>query len=95
MIATDTIVIRRAGSADARILARLAALDSAALPGADSLIAEIDGRAVAALDMADGRVVADPFARTADVVDLLRLRAGGAPRQHRVARVRVPRLRAA
>jgi hypothetical protein len=75
MIATDTIVIRRAGSADARILARLAALDSAALPGADSLIAEIDGRAVAALDMADGRVVADPFARTADVVDLLRLRA--------------------
>jgi hypothetical protein len=75
MIATDTIIIRRAGAADARILARLAALDSAAQPGDDSLIAEIDGRPVAALDLADGRVVADPFARTADLVDLLRLRA--------------------
>jgi hypothetical protein len=84
MIATDTIVIRRAGAADAPTLARLAALDSAVQPGADSLIAEIDGQAVAALDMADGRVVADPFARTADLVDLLRLRAsrvrGGAGR---------------
>ena len=30
MITTDTIVIRRAGAADVRILARLAALDSAA-----------------------------------------------------------------
>ena len=75
MIATDTIIIRRAGAADAPILARLAALDSAAQPGDDSLIAEIDGRPVAALDLADGRVVADPFARTADLVDLLRLRA--------------------
>ena len=75
MIANDTIVIRRAGAADARILFRLAALDSAALPGDDSLIAEIDGRPVAALDLADGRIVADPFARTSDLVELLRLRA--------------------
>ncbi len=75
MIATDTIVIRRAGAADARILARLAALDSAAAPGSESLIAELDGVAVAALDLTDGRVVADPFARTADLVELLQLRA--------------------
>jgi hypothetical protein len=75
MISTDTIIIRRAGAADASILARLAALDSALQTGADSLIAEIDGRPVAALDMADGRVIADPFTRTADLVDLLRMRA--------------------
>jgi len=72
---TDTIVIRRAGAADASVLARLAALDSAKAPGADSLIAELDGVPVAAIDLADGRVVADPFRRTADVVDLLQLRA--------------------
>jgi hypothetical protein len=85
MITTDTIIIRRAGAADARILARLAALDSAEQTGADSLIAEADGRAVAALDLADGRVVADPFARTADLVELLHLRASrvrGAHRRH-------------
>jgi hypothetical protein len=73
--ADTTIVIRRAGAADGRVLARLAALDSARIPSADSLIAEADGVPVAALDLADGRVVADPFAPTADVVELLRLRA--------------------
>ena len=75
MRTTDTIVIRRARAADAPILTRLAALDSRPVPGADSLIAELDGVAVAALDLADGAVVADPFAPTADVVELLRLRA--------------------
>jgi hypothetical protein len=88
MIATDTIIIRRAGAADAHILTRLAALDSAVQPGDDSLIAEIDGRAVAALDLADGRVVADPFARTADVIELLRLRATRVRRSKRDHRVR-------
>jgi hypothetical protein len=73
--ADTTIVIRRAGAADAKVLARLAALDSATAPGADSLIAELDGRPVAALDLAHGRVVADPFTRTSDLVELLRLRA--------------------
>jgi hypothetical protein len=73
--ADTTIVIRRAGAADLQVLARLAALDSAATPGADSLIAELDGSPVAALDVARGQVVADPFQRTADVVALLRLRA--------------------
>jgi hypothetical protein len=89
---TDTIVIRRAGAADARVLARIAALDSARIPSADSLIAELGGLAVAALDLADGHVVADPFAPTADVVELLRLRASRvrgphAGRSHRAVRV--------
>jgi hypothetical protein len=73
--ADTTIIIRRAGAADAQVLARLAALDSAAVPGADSLVAELDGRPVAAIDLAQGRVVADPFTRTLDVVELLTLRA--------------------
>jgi hypothetical protein len=79
---TDTIIIRRAGAADARVLARLAALDSARVPGADSLIAELDGVPVAALDLADGHVVADPFAPTAEVVELLTLRADRVRRAH-------------
>jgi hypothetical protein len=78
----DTIVIRRAGAADIRVLARIAALDSAQVPGADSLIAEVGGVPVAALDLADGHVVADPFAPTADVVELLRLRASRVRKQH-------------
>ena len=86
MIASDTIVIRRAGAADIRVLARLAALDSAATPAADSLIAELDGVAVAALDLADGQIITDPFARSVDLVELLRLRA---------ARVRAAQRRAA
>ena len=40
--ADSTLIIRRAGAADAQVLARLGALDSAAAPGADSLIAELD-----------------------------------------------------
>jgi hypothetical protein len=71
----DTIIIRRAGAADASTVARLAALDSAPIPGPDSLVAEADGVPVAALDLTDGHVVADPFVPTADVVELLRLRA--------------------
>ena len=78
MITSDTIVIRRAGAADVRVLARLAALDSAVIPSADSLIAERDGVAVAALDLTDGRVVADPFERSVDLVELHRLRAARA-----------------
>jgi hypothetical protein len=71
----DTIIIRRAGAADGSVLARLAALDSARIPAPDSLVAEADGVPVAALDLTDGHVVADPFAPTADVVEMLRLRA--------------------
>jgi hypothetical protein len=82
MTSTDTIIIRRAGAADAPVLARLAALDSASAPGRDSLVAELGGVAVAALDLADGRVVADPFAPTADVVELLRMRAARARGRH-------------
>jgi hypothetical protein len=56
---------------DARELARLAALDSADELRAPVVTASVDGRVRAALSLADGRVVADPFVPTAGLVELL------------------------
>lgn len=70
-----TITIRTATPADAPVLARLAALDATAAIYLPALIAEQDGRPVAARSLADGLVAADPFARTAHIVELLELRA--------------------
>ena len=67
--------IRLAGSADRGVLTGLAALDSQQPLDGDALIAELDGIAVAALSLRDGRLVADPFAPTAVVGDHLQLRA--------------------
>jgi hypothetical protein len=69
------IVIRRASAADTHTLWRLAALDDAPAPiaGPNVLIAEIAGEAVAAVG--GGRAIADPFRRTAEIVELLQLRA--------------------
>jgi hypothetical protein len=69
------IVIRPATASDAPALWRLAVLDEARVPSAGPgvLIAEVDGKPVAAL--AGDQVVADPFVRTASLVELLRLRA--------------------
>ncbi len=75
MIRTNAIVIRPATSADDHTLADLAVLDSRPALNGAALIAEVDGVARAALALGDGRSVADPFAPTADLVDLLRLRA--------------------
>ena len=54
---------------------RLAALDDAPVLEGQSLLALIDGEAVAALSLEDGRVVSNPFVRTEDAVALLNLRA--------------------
>jgi hypothetical protein len=69
------ISIRAATTNDGRTLTRLAALDSAEVPAGPILVAEVDGEAQAALSLRDGRVVADPFERTAELVSLLRVRA--------------------
>lgn len=71
------IAIRHASRADERVLADLAQLDDRAPLTGPALIAEVDGVARAALDLHDGSVAADPFARTAELVALLRLHAGG------------------
>ena len=72
---TPTISIRPAGGNDVRTVARLAALDSAPIPFGPVLLAEVDGQPRAAIALQDRRVVADPFARTAELVSLLRLHA--------------------
>ena len=70
-----SITIRLAGSADARALRRLAEVDSAALPPDDFLVAEVGGEPLAALALGSGTVLANPFHPTAELTDLLRVRA--------------------
>jgi hypothetical protein len=71
----DPIMIRPAVAADEPALELLAELDSARPPSGPALIAERQGQAVAALTLADGVVIANPFLPTGDLVALLRLRA--------------------
>jgi hypothetical protein len=74
-LSQPTIIIRAATAADGPVLSRLAALDSAPVPFGPTLLAEVDGEARAALNLRDGAVVADPFARTAELVQLLKVHA--------------------
>ena len=71
---SPTIVIRPARTDDAFAVRRLAYLDSQRPLRGDVLVALADDVPVAAVSLTDGRIVADPFRPTADVVDLLRLR---------------------
>ncbi|MBV9464847.1 MAG: hypothetical protein JO169_01910, partial [Solirubrobacterales bacterium] len=45
------------------------------MPAQPALVAEIDGELCAALSLADGRVVADPFRPSGALLELLRMRA--------------------
>jgi len=69
------MVLRADRPTDESTLRRLAALDSARPIKGRALVAEVDGRAVAAIGLTDGRVVADPFVKTSEVVELLQVRA--------------------
>ena len=71
MTTTQSLTIRQARRSDQRALWRLAALDSAAAPSGETLIAERDGHLVAAVDH-DGRAIADPFQKTAAIISMLR-----------------------
>ena len=72
---TETILIRTSTGADASELVRLAALDSAQPLAGGALVAEVDGRLRAALALDGGRAIADPFAESVHVVELLRAHA--------------------
>lgn len=70
-----SITIRRARLDETQLLRDLAGLDSSPrVPSGDVLLAELDGRAVAALSLTDGTKVADPFVTTTQVVELLEVR---------------------
>ena len=68
------VAIRRAAGADAASLRDLAQLDCAEPLAGPALVAVVEGRIWAALDLDDDRIVADPFLPTAPAVELLRLR---------------------
>jgi hypothetical protein len=77
------VVIRVAVADDRAQLERLAQLDSAERPLGATLLAEQGGAVIAALSLADGTAIADPFVPTNDVMALLRLRAGQLTPQRR------------
>jgi hypothetical protein len=69
------IAIREALPTDLRELMHLAELDSRPMPVGHVLVAKVDGKLRAALSVDSGELVADPFVATAELEQLLRLRA--------------------
>ena len=69
------ITIRQATSADEFALRRLAALDDSRALHGDVLLAEEAGEIRAALSVDTSRAVANPFAPTADLVEILHVQA--------------------
>jgi hypothetical protein len=91
--AQPSIVIRPDRPEDRRALDRLAALDCARVPAAPLLVAEVAGELRAALSLADGATIADPFHRTASLLALLTMRAEQLQAEPRADRRRLARLR--
>lgn len=74
MYPANAYLIRHATTDDQSALERLAGLDSQRPFSGPSLIGEIDGVPAAAISLADGRVVADPFKLTAHLVPVMMMR---------------------
>jgi hypothetical protein len=60
---------------DRDAIARLADLDCSAPPAEPVLLAEVAGEPRAAISLADGTAISDPFHPTAELIELLRTRA--------------------
>ena len=71
----ESVTLRFAFPDDALALARLTALDSSETLSEPVLLAEVSGELRAALSLASGATVADPFHPSAALIDLLRARA--------------------
>jgi hypothetical protein len=71
------VTLHLATDADGEALDRLAQLDCRLLPPGPHLVAERNGRIEAAISLASGELVADPFRRTAELCELLRCHSGG------------------
>jgi hypothetical protein len=88
------ITIRRSTTGDDVAVARIAALDSGRAPEGDAMLAFVGGELRAVLPLDGGRPLADPFHRTAELVELLRFsvaREGGrAPGRRRLGFGRLP-----
>jgi hypothetical protein len=83
------VTIRLRTPADEGAIRRLAQLDSARVPEGPSLIALRGETLRAGISLATGDTVADPFHRTGELVELLRMRAAqlGRPRRRLGARL--------
>ena len=71
----DAIEIRKLGLQDGAAVARLAELDTAAIPPSPLLGGIVDGRLTVAHSLATGESIADPFRHTAELRSLLSERA--------------------
>jgi len=87
------IIIRAARAEDMAEIARVAGRDTHDLPQAPLLVGMVGDRVRAAISLTDGSFVADPFHRTSELVEMLRIRAGavestrhGAPKARRSRR---------
>ena len=76
MLPANRYVIRHATAGDDAELRHLAALDSQRPLTGRVLVGMLDGRPASAISLEDGRLIADPLARTADLAVHLRTRAG-------------------
>jgi hypothetical protein len=72
---TRRLIVRLAEPEDEAALRRLAALDSSRFPAGTLLVGEMGGGIQAAVPIAGGRAIANPFVRTAELVTMLELRA--------------------
>jgi hypothetical protein len=81
----NAITIRRSTTGDAAAVARIAALDSGHTPEGDAMLAFVGGELRAVVPVDGGRPLADPFHRTAELVELLRhtVEPDRAPRKRR------------
>ena len=71
----ESIFITHSVDGDDDAIRRLALLDDRRPPHGPALLAYVGGELRAAVGILDGQVVADPFHRTADIVELLRFEA--------------------
>lgn len=74
-----SITMRRANVHDDGALERLAQLEGRELADEPILLAEVDGCVLAAVSIGSGEAIADPFAPTAHLVELLRRHALPSP----------------
>jgi hypothetical protein len=94
MFPANAFTIRLATEEDTEALRRLAEVDSQPELAGRILIAEDDDVPVAALSVAEGRAVADPFRRTGVALTMLRMRASALTSYDRTPSLR-ERIRAA
>ncbi|MFL5885819.1 MAG: hypothetical protein ACJ77M_12180 [Thermoleophilaceae bacterium] len=75
--AGDSVTIRRSAPGDGDAIARLVRLEDrrGRAPRGPYVVAERGGEVLAALPLLGGAAIADPFRRSADLVEMLELRA--------------------